>query len=212
MNVEELRFFIFAVANRNQTGNSITPDEYNSYLARANEELFNLGLRIEDNGTRTFDSAQVATDIYSPFIKEVPLTGVGGAFNFPSDYRHTLDATLNGRPITIVTKRQFDQVLIDHVTPPTLQYPYATIFNGSFFVSPSVTNINFSYLKKPTVPFWNWTLVNDEEVYNPAGSVQIEFPDFYHLQFAKTILGYISANFRDMELEQINQLMKQNAA
>ena len=213
MTVEEIRFFVFSVSNRDQTGNSLTPNEYNSYLGRANEELFNLGLRIEDNGTRTFNSAQVSADTYSPFLKEIPLTGIAGVFNFPSDYRHTVSAnTTLSRPVTVVTKNQFYQILIDHVNFPTLQYPYATILNGSFFVQPSMTDITFCYLRKPAVPFWNWTVINDEEVYNPVGSVQLEYPDFIHLYFCKILLGYIAPQFRDMELEQISQLMKKDAA
>lgn len=213
MTVEEVRFFIMSVANRDMTGNAVTPNEFNSYLARANEELFNLGFRIEANGTLTFDSAQVSSDIYSPFLKEIPLTGVGGLFNFPQDYRHLVSAnTTLSKPITIVTKRQFDQVLVDHVNFPTLDYPYATIFNGSFFVQPSMTNIKFSYLRKPVVPFWNWTTVNDEEIYNPVGSVQLQFPDFIHKYFCELMLRYISVNFRDGELLQGNELMKKDKA
>lgn len=210
MTVEEIRIFIYAIANRDQTGNSPVPQEFNSYLARANEELFNSGLRIEDNGIISFDASQVSTDAYAPFLLDIALNGAAGVFVFPADYRHTVSVDRAGRPVTMLTKNQYDQILIDPITPPTDKYPYSAIFNNRLNVSPATNLVRFSYLKKPNIPVWGFNIVNDEPVYDASTSTQLEWPDFIHLYYCKIILAYMGFNFRDNELVQYSQLMKQN--
>ena len=215
MNVEELRLFINALANREQTGNSLSPNEYNSYLARANEDLFRkeVGIREQPNGTIFFDNSQVSTDALLPFIKESPITVINGFANLPTDYRHTVSATnsVNNKIVTFLTKREFDEILTDSINFPTDIYPCATFVQGELKLRPlTTTSLNFTYLRKPAVPFWNYTIINDEPVYDPTGSVQIEFPEITHITFARLILGYMSIQFRDADL--LQYAMKVQAA
>ncbi len=210
MTVEEIRIFIYAIANRDATGNSPTPEEYNSYLARANEELFNMGLRVEENGTITYDVGQVATDAYAPFLVDVPLTGVNGIFALPADYRHTVCVDRAGRPATMLTKNQFDQIVIDPITPPSDKYPYCMVLNNKINWAPPTNTTLFTYLRKPLVPVWGFTIINDEPIYDPSTSVQLEWPDWYHLLYCKLILAYLGFNFRDNDLVGYSQLMKKD--
>ncbi len=213
MTVEEIRVFINAIANRDQTGNSVSPDEYNSYLARANEDLFRkeVGLRELANGTIFFDNSQVSTDALLPFLVPSQLVGTNGVFTLPADYRHAVSATnvANNKIITFLTKREYDETIIDPINFPTDLYPSATFLSGKLNVAPkTVSPIEFNYLRKPAVPFWNYNIINDEAVYDPSGSTQLEWKDIMHITFSRLILGYVGINFRDEELLQYAELIK----
>lgn len=213
MTVEEIRIFINAITNRDQTGNSVTPDELNSYLGRANEDLFRVevGLREQPNGLINFDNSQVSSDSLSTFLKEEQLTGISGLFLLPADYRHAVSGTnpANGKIITYLTKREFDEILTDAINIPTDKYPFGTFVDGKMKIAPAtVSPIDFSYLRKPAIPIWGFTVVNDEAVYNPATSVQLEWRDIMHISFARIILGYMGINFRDEELLQYAEMVK----
>jgi hypothetical protein len=68
--------------------------------------------------------------------------------------------------------------------------------------------VNFDYLRLPSTPIWGATIVNDQYVYNPNTSVQLEWSDIYHLDIANLILGYAASNLRDGTLMQVAQQRK----
>lgn len=210
MTVEQLRVFINAICNKDQTGNALSPDQYNSYLARANEDKFKqeAGYRLKQDGTIFFDASQVSTDALGPFLKETPLTGISGMFTMPADYRHAISSlTADDHIITMLTKQQFDSTKNDPIDFPTDKYPISCMYAGKLRVEPvSVTPINFSYLRKPAIPFWDFTIVNDEPIYAPATSVQLEWDDIFHIDIARFILSYMGVQFNDQFLSQYNQI------
>lgn len=218
MTVEQLRVFINACVNRDQTGNAMKPDEYNSYLARAVEDKFRIETGLRELRTPIyFQNNQLSTDALKPFLAKPIITGVSGIFAIPVDYAHTISMTsiVNGktRITTTLNADQFEEKKQDPNSPPTELYPYATEIAGNIEIAPdTVDTIKFVYLKKPVDPFWNWTVVNDEEVYNPIGSIQIPFDAIYHIDIARIIMSYIGINFRDAEFLQYAESLKQKGA
>lgn len=212
MTVEELRIFINAIANKDQTGNSVTPDQYNAYLARANEDKFKqeVGYRMQADGSVYFDSNQVSTDALESFLSEAPLIGIAGLYTLPGPYRHRVSLLTDvDEKITFLDKQQFDAILNDPIDFPTDKYPYACMYNGKIRVAPlTVTSIKLSYLRKVLTPIWGFTIVNDEAIYNPVTSVQLEWPDIYHIDIARLILGYMGIQFNDVMLSQYAKMVE----
>lgn len=209
MNVEELRLFINAIANRDQTGNAITPEEYNTYLQRSTDDKFRIELGLREDADLDakifFDSSQISTDAMRPFMLNAAIAGAGGLFAIPADYWHHEKSNyiLNNRmrSITIVNRNQFDDLQDDPIKPPSAEYPIAKFEAGNLVVAPTtVANITFRYLSKPVYPVWGYTIVNDEPVYNAATSTQLPWAEKYHIDVARIILGYLGINFRDNEL------------
>lgn len=218
MNVNELKIFIEAIANRDQTGNSMTPDEYNSYLARANEDKFRIETGIREIQTPIFfQSNQTSTDAMRPFIEVTSLPVVAGLATIPTDYRHALVLShiTNGRvrKITALNIDEFEDILDSATKKPSIRYPYCTQRGDKIEIAPStITTIKFQYFKMPPIPVWGYTIVNDEEVYDSATSVQLGWADIYHIDIARLILGYIGINFRDADLSNYAEMIKQKGS
>lgn len=216
MTVEELRIFINAIANRDQTGNSVTPDEYNSYLARANEDKFRIETGIREVQTPIyFQNSQLSTDALAPFIERgFSITGTSGVFILPSNYRHAIsmfyiDGTGRSRTITALNIDEYDAIQGNPVKPPTAEYPYATQYGNLINVSPAtIAVIRLSYLRKPAVPKWGYITSQDEPVYDPLTSVQMEWNEEYQIDVARIILGYMGINFQDAFLYQAIEAQK----
>lgn len=51
--------------------------------------------------------------------------------------------------------------------------PYSTYLE--FFFHSPIDAVEVTYLKKPVTPVWNYTIVNDEPVYQATGSVHLEW-------------------------------------
>ncbi len=215
MTVEELRLFIFSIANKDQTGNLPTPEQYNVFLARAVEDKFRLeyGLRQVDNGVY-YQNSQNSTDALSKFITVTPTVALlPGTFVLPANYVHlsSLSHIDDGkyRVITVLNEDEWNNRLSNPITPPTLKYPIAKFVAGTLIVYPTtIASVNIAYLRKPVNPVWGSTIVNDEPVYNAATSTQIEFPDIYHIDIARIILSYLGIEFKDMELLQYAEMGK----
>jgi len=216
MTVEELRVFIYAIANKDQTGDMPTPAEYNSYLARANEDLFRYqyGLREQRNNV-FYQNSQDSTDFFNKFITAQPINAtLPGIFTIPSNYVHasSMAHVHDGarRSITILNEDEWNASINNPVTPPTAKYAIASFIQGLIRVMPaSISQVELSYIRRPVTPVWGFTIVNDEAVYNPATSVQIEYEDIYHIDMARIILSYMGITFRDADLLQYAEIGKQ---
>lgn len=221
MTVEELRIFINAIANKDQTGNAMTPVEYNSYLARANEDKFRIEYGIREKGPGYpvyFQSNQNSTDALRPFIDTVTiLTAAPNIIPLPADYVHYISAAnyISGfpHPITVVNMDEMNQVRVDPIAFPAEEYPYATIEGNQMMVYPSsIDRVDLTYLRKPAQPVWGYTIVNDEPIYNSATSTQLEWKEVYHIDIARLILAYLGINFRDGDLLNYAEQIKATGA
>ncbi len=218
MTLEDLRVFINATANRDQTGNSVSPKEYNSYLKRANEDKFRIETGLREKPTPIFfQSNQLSTDALRPFIEEAPLVGVSGVFTIPSDYRHAVSLSYvksgETKIITALNTDEFKAKKMDKTAPPTVDYPFATQRKDKIILAPdSIANISLDYLRKPVDPLWAYTVSNDEEVYDSANSVQLEWADIYHIDIARIICSYMGIQFRDIDFYQYSEKVKTEGA
>lgn len=216
MTVEELRQFIYTIANKDLTGDLPTPGEFNNLMARAVEDKFRIeyGLREVQNNVY-FQSSQNSTDALNKFLVATQLTAViPGIFTLPTNYVHLsslshVDSSGKTHIIVVLNDDEWSNRLTNPVVPPSTEYPIAKFVSGSLIVYPqSITNINITYLRKPANPVWGYTVVNDEPTYNPATSTQIEFADIYHIDIARIILSYMGIQFRDGDLLQYGQVTK----
>lgn len=219
MTVEELRIFLYTIANKDQSGDLPSPEQLNSLLARATEEKFIIeyGLRSNQNGI-FFQNSQNSTDALAPFLVATVINQtLPGVFVVPADYVHlsSVGATHNGKRVvvTVVNDDEWNDRVDSPLTPATDKYPIARFVSAGtarlISVMPAtVMSIFFNYLKKPVDPVWGYTIVNDEPVYNSATSVQMEFAPMYHLDIAKLILSYLGIEFRDEYLSQFAEMSK----
>lgn len=226
MDVNNIYNFVNFISNKTQSG-EISDDEFNIALQFVNIELFRYGVGLPENYTAGNPEPPVAwqitntiSDDFRFLITPVSITvGSNGHFAYPADYgafsslyyRYTLNNPNNGTPtfadrvVELVTDSELVQRLQNSITKPSVFYPVGVWSALGFKVYPEqVTRINLIYLKIPRTPIRGYTTTpNDETVYDPATSVQTEYPDTLFPNFAARICKYFSINIRDQELYQM---------
>lgn len=209
MNVNQLKEFIYSIANKDQSGNLPTPEQFNLYLARANEDKFRIeyGLREQAGNEKFWQASQNTTDALSKFVVFGALTSVAqGKFSLPANYVHMSSLSwFNGTKrvsVMIINDDEYANLISNPIIPPTNDYPIARFVSYQVWTDPPLPSLDASYLRMPVTPVWGYNIVNDEPVYDPATSVQLEWADIYHIDFAAIILGYMGIQFREQELEQ----------
>lgn len=148
-----------------------------------------------------------------------------GQATYPTDYWHMTSARFNSftnsddcdspgskgyKNIDLVDNDKASKILDSSIVKPTLEYPICT-FYGTYiqFYPENIRRVRFEYLRKPLVPFWNSTVVNNRDIYNPTGSVDLEVPFDCHNEIVALICQMLGINISDKEVMQFGQLKEQ---
>lgn len=160
-----------------------------------------------------YEVTQKISDDLKPFKKKVslPVSSDGKAF-LPNDYVHVdtiiYSYSKNGQSKTkrvkILSNNKYYYRLESDLVSPSKAYPICSLQSDHIEFAPSnLRNVEFSYLRQPGSPKWDYTLVNNREVYNPSGSVDFEFEDIVHNEICMKILSYIGVHLREPDLIQL---------
>lgn len=234
IDVQEMFLWVNFVANKLQSG-AISPDEYNQSLASANKDLLKLKIGLPEEyqvgnpqPRQAYQITQKLTEDIAPFIKKVNIgKSANGYFALPTDYAYFSSLrynriqsikngckmpTLNTQETVsfeVVTDAELSIRLNNSVLKPTSHYPI--LAESALGLKPYPDNINtaeLTYIRYPVTPLRAYTVVNDDSIYNPAGSVQIEYPAVLFNDFAALVLKYMAVNIRDNDLYAMNEQRK----
>ena len=66
-------------------------------------------------------------------------------------------------------------------------------YNQGIKVFPKdISEVKLTYLRRPVKPFRNYTITaNDENIFDPIGSVDLEYPEIMHNDFAVIVAKYL---------------------
>lgn len=126
------------------------------------------------------------------------------------------------RSVEIVTDDQLNDRLSNSLKNPTLMYPIAVLYKDYIqFFPKQLGQVDFTYLRLPKTPYYDYYQdANDNIVYlapgetspippNPLSlSVEFEYPEAYHMDLCRMILGYIGINLREGSLLQYAEAKK----
>lgn len=219
LNINDVSFFLDFVSNKYQSG-SISPAEKNSAFAIVNLDILNqkIGLPEEYQAgypipRQGWQITQKMTDDLRLFVKKATITkGVNGFFAYPADYAAFSSAryrwiqnNTSGNPsveerwIEVVTDAELNLRLNSAIQPPDLRYPVMAYYDTGMIVYPTPVNqLELTYIRYPVQPVWGFTLSpNDEPIYDPTTSVQIEYPETMYPNFAIRAARYLGINIRE---------------
>lgn len=225
MQVNEIFNWVTFVSNKYQSG-AISADEINLAFKVVATELINVKIGIPEQyrpgapfPNQAYDVTQKITDDLAPFINpNVPIArNNNGYFPKPTDYYAYSSLSYNyivnsdncndnptstQRFIEMVTDGELRIRLGNSIIPPDLRYPIARLTLAGFDIYPKqIKNVMLTYLKAPVPPVYGYDVINDEYVYNPNTSTQLDFPATLHTEFAMRVVRYLGINLKDMELE-----------
>lgn len=230
MTVDELKRFVEFIINKEQSGNSITPDQFNLLLGRASDDYFKLKYGLPEEyqpgsplPRQAYAVSQKIIDDLRPFIKTGSLTiDAEGKGKYPTDYVHVSavrymfitqdecgDPKAVEKTVTELEDNQVAEISSHSLRFPTKEYPYYTFYSDHIQFFPNDLNtVKFNYLKYPEQAVWGFEIENDVAVYNPDTSTQLPWPKITHNDIARMILSYEGINLREQQLIQYVETIK----
>jgi len=218
MNLQEILDFINYVSNKEQSGKTFSPNQFNTLLPIVSTELFK-------QKYKHFEDTQEITDDLSAFKVWMGKDGVmpleidsNGYALLPTDYFHyssilykqvtsnpDCSISIKNRPVDILTDAQWDSRLSCPITQPSLKYPIANFQNNFIRFAPkNIGFVDFVYLKEPIIPVYAYTIdsLTDAVVYDPINSVQLDWGDDSHIEICNLLLVKIGINLKEANLFQ----------
>lgn len=224
MTIDAIFRWINFMSNKAQSG-AISPDEFNLCLEALYLEPMKIKVGLPEEylvgqpvARQSYQVSQTITDDLQKFIVPLTITKSNtGYFPIPTDY--VAFSTL--RYIQIVQPEQCDEMPIviensveivtdgelslrlpSSITPPTFDYPIGAFYNQGIKVFPKdISEVKLTYLRRPVKPFRNYTITaNDENIFDPIGSVDLEYPEIMHNDFAVIVAKYFGINLKDGDL------------
>ena len=242
MTVEEHYRFIQYIANKANTGVGIGPDDYNMLIPRALDDFFRQRYGLAEDYQPgqpipriAWEMTQKIKDDLRPLKTRVDiLVTSDGHVAYPSDYVH-FSAMSNKYvinqdcaageaprvceyPFEVVDDDKWSDRLCHPNKAPTQRFPILNYYDDYIQVEPKeVGEVHLTYLRYPLAPHREYTVVNDDDVYLPAGvgvsgipTAQIELPAITHIQIARYLLSYVGIHLREQELIQHSEAYKQS--
>lgn len=223
MTVEELFRFVNFVSNKNESG-AIGPDEFNNVLQVVNIDYFKelYGLPEEYQPGRplprkAWQMTQKITDDLGRFLKSENLVVTNGYADLPADYVHASSMMYNfvktskcgtttkkcSVPVEFVNDDEYNKRLCHSIAKPSYRYPIYTREEDRLKFAPEdIDSVHLNYLRLPEKPERAYTVVNDESVYDPGNSTQLDWPETTHNDIAIRVLAYFGIHLREGELAQ----------
>lgn len=224
MSIDEFRKFVYYITNKEQSGNTLTPDYFNLLVPRAVEDFFRRKYGLPEEYVQgvplprqAWQLTQNITDDLRMLLTPIDLfVDVNGYADLPSNYVHyssigynaiTNPETCDGdhkisiRELKIVDDDKWNKLLSHSIKFPTKTYPIARfIGNRIQFMPKDLGKVNMNYLKYPNMPYWGYNIVNDVAVYDSTKSIQFDLPAITHIEISRILLSYIGINLREGDL------------
>lgn len=234
--INDAKKLLEIISNKEQNG-QLSIDRFNQVAPAASYWFFNdcYGQPVlSKNGLQTNDmfwqSNKKISDNLRHLITLVDLAvNSKGRSNRPTNFLHTSsirfaykvkisDSTQSQKAKFTTTEVQVTEVqdgeiaerLSSPLIPPTLQYPICCIYENYLQLYPqNVGMLKFTYLRKPNIPVWGYTLTNGRPVYNSSASVDFDFPDECLNELVMRMTSLLGINISNQLLLQYSQSMKQ---
>ncbi len=211
VNINSFRVFVQAVQNKVNSGNSVTVSQFNAFCHQAQLLLF-------EKDRLIFLKTGDMSDFLSWFLVNAVLNPdvTTGYLSYPANYQHTagIRSYYNGkeRPVDLVENKAWGEVIASELMAPTKIFPKYTEFADEYrFLPRDIGIVMLDYWKEPVKPIWNYTIVNNKEVYTATGSVDFEWGAYSVNAVAANYLKLIGCNISDQHLSAFaNELSKES--
>jgi len=213
---------LLTILNKENQG-YISPEEFNLLAINVQNEIFrsyfndenqaknkaNRGLTNRGYGNQAFHIRQ---DI-GKFAVSADIAVAAGLLTLPSNLYKLEDrgiTTSSGIPVD-EAERGTISTLLRTESAPTELYPVFENNGNTLKIYPNtIDNVNVRYIRKPLDPKWTYTIVANNEMYNPSNG---SFQDFEldYSEFSNIVLRMLSLfglNLREVEVVQVAEGLK----
>ena len=236
MNLGELYDYINYISNKEVSGNTLTPEQYNTVLKAVNIEFLKLKLGLPEEYQFGITQPRQAYEISRKITEDIrhlkvwmgepgtsPLAvNSNGIAIIPSDhaypssvrYRSFTNTSCdtqdeNVRTIEILYDDQLGDRLGNSIKNPTLEDPICSFYDTFIqFYPKNLKWVDYTYIRHAATPVFAYTIENDTVTYDPANSTELDWPEQTHVDIARLILSKIGINLKDVNLVQYEEMKK----
>lgn len=216
MDINSAFNFINFCSNKRQNG-YVSPSDFNNLAPIAqmsviNDRLGNVKKYQPHDPTPNygFGLNQKIREELRPLLVKPTVTAVtAGVATIPADYLYYDTISVAGKQAQEATEDEILELNNSLIKPPSTTYPKFVLHSNGINMYPTtIASILLSYLRKPATPIWNYTIVNDEPVYNPSGSQNFETGETTHLEICALILSWVGVHLNMGEIVQYAEAMQ----
>ena len=234
MQIDEIYNLVTYILNKDVNGKQVKSTDFNMALKAVNIDLFKTRYGLPEEYVpgrpmprQGYEVTQKITDDLRKFKVRLggkdPLMAVGtdGTAPYPDDYIHyssILRRYVNARNTVAYAKTEvvFDHQLGERLSNPnhypTERFPVCVFYDDYMQFYPEGGGyVDFTYLRMPVTPYYATTVdpVADTEVYDPANSIQVEWPEDTHMDIVRRILVYVGLNLGNDKITAYAKQMEQ---
>jgi hypothetical protein len=220
MTVWEIYQFIEFRANKDQSGRSYTPEQFNLACKAVNIEYFKLKAGLPEEyrvgapmPRQAWQLTQKITDDLRMFMHVMGIDGPQlqinrfGLATLPANYvRESSIMYDNGQtvgctteegwvPVEVVTDAVWADRIGSSLKYPDKENPFCRFIGSRVEFRPKIPSVNMTYLRMPNPAILGYTIdSNNDIVYNPATSTQFEWPEDTHTDIANNLYSWLGEN------------------
>ena len=225
MTLKEILHITIAFINQKRPIFEMGLDRFNLFLKMANYDYFKLWGGLPEQWqpgqpitTRGWQVAEQNSEALKTFL--VPLTNRvvngSGQLNYPTGFVHLTQMGYynaikeNFVEIEVVDHDKMFNRLDSSIIAPDLANPIMVYYNTYMQFYPiNLQNISMSHLRLPNTPIYAVQALNGIDVYWEDGSTELEWPEQYHNDIVRLLLGYISPAAKDFNISAYAETKKQ---
>lgn len=215
VSIDFFKRYVEFCSNKSQSGNTITPSQFNVVCQQAQLAKFESDRNIF---IATGELTKYLRSFLKNIVRQVPPSG---DLTYPTDWQHTVAirnyfVRPNGTGVEIECKESKDkswgEIQISSLLQANRRFPKYMEFADEYrFLPKSLGTVMIDYLKTPVTPVWSYTTVNNRPVFDAANSVDFEWEEFSLNEVASIYLSLIGVNLKDAELSAFAQSFKQES-
>ena len=201
VSVDIFRQFYTYLANKSNVGNTMTTPQYNI-------NCFQAMMIPYAKDYETFVSTGVVSQYLQGFLKGGTESYVFNSLSvnqiipYPSDFQYVSSVG------TYYNQTQNDATLVDNVAwremfrpnslnAPTTRFPKYQQIGSGIVIAPANITGYMDYFYTPPQPVWNYTIVNNRQVFNPTGSVNLDIDAWATNMVMAHFLQFVGINLQD---------------
>ena len=194
---------VLTFANKEQRG-YITPQQFNLFADQAQKEIFEQYFYDLNQLARVPGRSEEYSDIVHNLNEKVAIferaDGVGQVL--VNVYR--LGTVIsNGREVEEVQQNELLYINQSPLTAPTLSRSvYVRTGENTITVTPTSTDITYTYVSTPTKPSWGYVVVNERAMYDSSNKVDFQLHKSEESELVYRILAFAGISMQKPSLAQ----------
>lgn len=229
MNINEFKNFVEYIVRKKNSG-YLSPEQFNMAVNRAQMTKFAeligdlKGQNSPSNPKAPIEFNKRVLEDLKQFTNPISINvSRSGQANYPSDYvRWVRFAYKTGKntssgspetlylPIEVVDEEKEYYKLSSVIVPPTKEYPIV-VFKNTYmqFYPTNLGVVQMTYLRQPETANWGYTMTSGRPVYNPATSIDLNWPDIAINDIVTRTCSYIGISIKDADIFNYTQTKSQ---